>query len=1185
DALSDFIKKANITHRECNLYTPVETGNDCQCGQDKKWHDDRNLKKSDSATWDMKTHTKKYDCNSFGEIKFEGFRNETANSQYIRVDPETKREDLWTIMTNYWKLPFPELLISITGGAKRFDPTDKHQQIFKRVLMNAATTTGAWIITGGMGTGVMKIVGEAVRDHILTKGTTDKKIVALGIATWGCVANRKSLVGHDQGLWPATYRSADLGNRKETGDEPEVLLDHNHTHFILVDDGTINKYGVEIELVAELEKYISKRKSDTGLVEKLSVPMVKIVVEGGVNTMETVWKSVTANIPVLVLKGTGRAADFIAYGYRLQKQNSKKGKIKFLEKLKKKAESVFQWKDKDKKENEIKNCVDKLINILDKERRLINIFDINEADTKDIDRAILDALLKANESNSEAQLTLALAWNRSDIAKEKIITNKNRNQWKKKEDLLYHAMFTALVQDRVDFVQLFLDCGVSFSKFLSIDTLWNLYAYPLFNHSDSIAQLLKELIRYIKQSWAAYLCFRQPKNFHTEPDLLASVGKIIVHLLKEESMNLYRDKNFSVKDVKPELKWLPGNHMEKKKAEENTSETNKWDFEQPEKELFLWAVLFNREDMARMFWKMSKNHIAGALVACALLKRLATKADDNEELELKDKLLKHSKKYEDLATDVLGECYRKDKQLSHQLIVRQIKNYGNATLLTLAHVNELMNFMGHTCCQTKLNLIWKGRMATSTPILLILGSIILPILTLPIKFPSNQVQDEEQTKERICRNQVGPDTQEEDQKEKASSKSKTCLNKHNVVVSFVHGLWYFYSAPITVFIFNAISYLSFLGIFSYFVLTDLYPGKPSILEYITWGWTGTMLIEEFRQIVDLMFFMMIFAIFLLSFGVAYQANLFPNSEPNWNLLKNVVYMPYWQMYGQLFLENMEGKPEDNCIKNETQWRALGGYGRCPAENALVPLLGAVYLVLTNILLINLLIAMFSYTFQKVQVQSENVWRFYRFSLVHEYYDRPFLCPPFIIFNHLFRLVRYVCHRCGYDIWKSSNEFRLKLVEKEDNRLTLFEKGEMEVYLSSSQRQQLDSVEKKVTTTHERLEIVMDDLNNIKQFIKDLDKRKGKLTENLDDINEPVKPQENLAKQMDSASDVSPPSNFIKVQTDVKNDTREEMQMHPNEPGNQMMAEMIQILKQIRRTQEQNIRAFHLEISDNVLSEA
>ena len=53
--------------------------------------------------------------------------------------------------------------------------------------------TGAWIITGGTATGVMQLVGEALRDHLITLGSNDKSVVALGIASWGCVANRAAL--------------------------------------------------------------------------------------------------------------------------------------------------------------------------------------------------------------------------------------------------------------------------------------------------------------------------------------------------------------------------------------------------------------------------------------------------------------------------------------------------------------------------------------------------------------------------------------------------------------------------------------------------------------------------------------------------------------------------------------------------------------------------------------------------------------------------------------------------------------------------------------------------------------------------------------------------------------------------------------------------------------------------------
>ena len=41
----------------------------------------------------------------------------------------------------------------------------------------------------------MQFVGEAVRDHMITLGSNDKSVVALGIASWGCVANRAALDG------------------------------------------------------------------------------------------------------------------------------------------------------------------------------------------------------------------------------------------------------------------------------------------------------------------------------------------------------------------------------------------------------------------------------------------------------------------------------------------------------------------------------------------------------------------------------------------------------------------------------------------------------------------------------------------------------------------------------------------------------------------------------------------------------------------------------------------------------------------------------------------------------------------------------------------------------------------------------------------------------------------------------
>lgn len=49
----------------------------------------------------------------------------------------------------------------------------------------------------------------------------------------------------------------------------------------------------------------------------VNVPVVLLVLEGGENTLETAAEAMRKNTPVVVIQGSGRAADYIAYGYRI----------------------------------------------------------------------------------------------------------------------------------------------------------------------------------------------------------------------------------------------------------------------------------------------------------------------------------------------------------------------------------------------------------------------------------------------------------------------------------------------------------------------------------------------------------------------------------------------------------------------------------------------------------------------------------------------------------------------------------------------------------------------------------------------------------------------------------------------------------------------------------------------------
>nr|XP_022319514.1 transient receptor potential cation channel subfamily M member 5-like [Crassostrea virginica] len=1174
-SFKDFVVKNNITIRIPLKEDELETSL-------RRNH--AHLHKPTKHVWHYHTHTQTQPTDSFGVINFKGFGSEIDTSPYLRCAPDTDAKVVWDMMINQWHLEPPQLIISVTGGAQRFDLKRRMQETFKRGLMNAATSTCAWIITGGTRTGVMEFVGDAVKDHIITTGRKND-VVVLGMATWGCVANRQALDGEEgqrSGLFPAVYSKTDVIEARISCPK-NVPLDENHSHFVLIDDGSENKFGAEIDFRTRLEKFISEQHVDPEDKESsLTIPVISIIVEGGINSMKTVWQAVMRGIPVLVLQSSGRAADFIAHGYNITANKLSEEKSlfpkSFDEEMEMLANRVFEWKEKDipKKPALVANCLKQLREAL-QHREMLTVFDLNDNETKEFDRAILYALLKANRSNTNAQLSLALAWNRSDIAKNEIFTASNKTNYQKKSSAMYKelklddAMIIALIQDRLEFVELFLENGIDLSQFLDVRNLWNLYSNCFIDKTDRAAQLLMNRINYIRQTLGAYLCCKRAEDIGVEPDLLNYIGKVIVHLLGDAAMNMYPGKDYKVYDADVVFGYIP---KAEKPCEEYLGKSNKLkkkksnlpckkEIKNPAKHLFIWAVLMNRMSLAELFWKIGGDHIGASLFASCLLQKLSKVADDEEEFELSLALKQNSSHFEKLASQILAICFIHDRDLSHQLLVRELEEFGNTTLFFLAGENNLMDFMSQPCFSTKLDAIWKGQMALHTSIFKIAASIFIPFLIPTIKFVDKKL------KRGDYYEMTSLHSNEEDMSEELEGESGAI----NLFPAFIS----FYTAPVTKFTTAVFANIVFLGLFSFFLLTDLHPlgenGAPSIVEIFTWIYTITSVIEEMRQVLtrdkvslpykirswysngwnrfdflmylliftsiifrlslygedfkrarmsyslalgmhfirfmhffcaernigpkvimiwrmlaDLMFFLLILLVFIMSFGVAYQANLYPNAPANWLVLQDVFYHPYWQIYGELFLENKEGNdPSEDagtCTSNETLWRS-GEMDRCPEKNAMVVLLVVVYMLLTNILLVNLLIAMFSGTIQKVQDNREKLFQFHRFYLVYEYDERPALFPPLILLNHIYWAVRWLVVKyskcCNNDI-HTRNSFKLKLSERDLVRLSLFERAAMEEYQHSVFSLENDKIDKKIQTTSERLDRVIEELDNIKDNV-------------------------------------------------------------------------------------------------------
>uniref|UniRef100_A0A3P9MZ21 Ion transport domain-containing protein n=1 Tax=Poecilia reticulata TaxID=8081 RepID=A0A3P9MZ21_POERE len=163
-----------------------------------------------------------------------------------------------------------------------------------------------------------------------------------------------------------------------------------------------------------------------------------------------------------------------------------------------------------------------------------------------------------------------------------------------------------------------------------------------------------------------------------------------------------------------------------------------------------------------------------------------------------------------------------------------------------------------------------------------------------------------------------------------------------------------------------------------------------------------------KMMIDMLYFVVIMLVVLMSFGVARQAILHPDEEPTWRLARNIFYMPYWMIYGEVFADSIDRKTS---VHSKPSVNLPSKLPPCIPGAWLTPAIMACYLLVANILLVNLLIAVFNNTFFEVKSISNQVWKFQRYQLIMTFHDRPILPPPLIVFPHIYIALKRLCCTC------------------------------------------------------------------------------------------------------------------------------------------------------------------------------
>ncbi|KFR11282.1 Transient receptor potential cation channel subfamily M member 5, partial [Opisthocomus hoazin] len=1077
-----------------------------------------------------------------GEIVFTASGKKCG--KFIKVPCTIHPGIIFEVMLNKWKLPAPNLVVSLVGEEENFHMKPWLRDTLKKGLTKAAHSTGAWIFTSALRVGITRHLVQAVRDHALASTSSKARVIAIGITSLQKIQHREILDStKNESL--VHYQSDD------NIQGPLYSLDHNHTHFILVDHITPDEPDGTTKLRLALEKHISEQRTGYGGTGSIEIPVLCLLVNGGPGTLERICSGLENSAPWLILAGSGGTADILAAFMNdpqliMPEAVEKQFKEKFP------AES-FLWKD-------ILQWTATIQNIIS-HQHLLTLHNFEQDGSEELDTVILKALVKACKSHSqEAQeyldeLKLAVAWNRVDIAKSEIFNGDV--EWKSCD--LEEVMMDALVNDKPEFVKLFIDNGANISEFLTYSRLQRLYC--------SISQkcLLYELLLKKHEESKLTLAGLTGQQHKEQKEIcplftLSEVSRVLKDFLHDACKGFYEDLRHGgkKKSDRTSTKQSPG------PLDMNQKSKNPW------RDLFVWAVLQNRHKMANYFWAMGQEGVASALAACKILKEMSRLETETEVA----RIMKEAK-YEQLAVELFSECYHNSEERAFMLLVRKNQYWSKTTCLQLATEADAKSFFAHDGVQAFLTKIWWGDMSTSTQILKLICGFWCPFLIY-----TNLIAFSE---EKQSKNEPEPfreldslDTERTLLFSKEEDSGNGKLEKQNpsqntAWVTYVFTRWTkFWSAPVTVFMGNVIMYFAFLFLFTYVLLLDFKPPPPegpSATELILYFWVFTLVLEEIRQsfytdedtnlikkfklyvednwnkcdmvtiflfiigvtcrmlnstfqagrtilaidfmvftlrlihifaihkqlgpkiiivermMKDVFFFLFFLSVWLIAYGVTTQALLHPHDRRVEWIFRRVLYRPYLQIFGQIPLDEIDTSQlyPRNCTFNPLQI-LQENTPSCPNSyaNWLVILLLVIFLLVTNVLLMNLLIAMFSYTFQVVQGNADIFWKIQRYHLIVEYHGRPALAPPFIIINHITLVARRIFNKMEHKNEHLEKDLPVAL----DQKIITWELVQKENYLVKLEQERKESNEERLKTTSNKV----DNLSKYFSGLKEQEKR-------------------------------------------------------------------------------------------------
>ncbi|XP_048771384.2 transient receptor potential cation channel subfamily M member 8-like isoform X2 [Ostrea edulis] len=821
----------------------------------------------------------------------------------------------------------PNMIFSVIGDSENFIPKPWSKSRFQEALIYAAKATGgSWILTNGEPLKVSKTIHEMMEEYVYLAASNKKSAIRL--------ISIPSRAVEDTSLYFDLPEAFEEDNSSSKSKDDEVFM----TFF----EGKELSDVDYIEHRFAIEKTLEKPKPG----EKNA--LVIILVEGELSAVEHVKLATKNGTPVVVVKGTGGAADLLATYLDLVKKQ-KKIRLTTL------IPTLFGIKLDEGEMTDLSQS----LKFIGKRHDLVNVFDLHEKNEEqfaatvgevvhiawsledtdhweddDDDAGALGHTLKPDMNTSirirkstymkpENWKQLTESWNMADAHEALSSTTfssplslpldlffryskflKQRKYYPSTEDEPNEAqelLMVALSANRTDYVGVLLDLNVN----LSIEQINKLYKSQF-----QITEKGSQKESYTGMHWV----------------LKEAIGR-------KRSTDLCDGENSHDHALKICRKVLKYHKTEDPRLSANCRTNRRKEYLRRQiflQAILLWCLVANRTHIATLVWRRVANQLYTGLVSALVLKKMSSIARVQDR-KTAENLENHSKMFIKRVLNMMDALYETDRKVSFKVLnsletVWEIQ----ARPISFAHEFQMYDIIAHPCSVGLMEKQWYNGLTPN------------------------------------CKRYISKD-----------------LWKHPCTAM---------NAPCFHFVLHYIVFGVAILLYSYFLLTNVMYFRnmsffPRLCEVFLYLWTVLDFLHDVKNvlIVHLLQFCSMTIFFVLGVGTFYHAilhqrcpDLFSGSFYHWHIWF-IFYYPYYQFFGETFEEKM-GIDVGNA---EIDWSV---------KTAI-----AIYMLVANVLIVNVSIAIFTTKYEEVAKEAELMWQYERYHIVEDFKNRMFAHLDFVFF--------------------------------------------------------------------------------------------------------------------------------------------------------------------------------------------